>query len=104
MNLGDILQFTGGLAVRVYSFYRLDWFLKELLVSNHGKFVQFTIVTVARLMLAPKLVSRAAPNPTVERVMENAMQARAGRQQHQRQAVPVVRRGIRGIPPLPPRR
>jgi hypothetical protein len=100
MNLGDILQFTGGLAVRVYSFYRLDWFLKELLLSNHGEFIQFTIVSVARLILAPKLVSRAAPNPTLER----AMQARAGWQQRQRQAVPTVQRDIRGIPPLPPRR
>ncbi|KAH7623225.1 putative Rhomboid-like protease 4 [Nannochloris sp. 'desiccata'] len=102
MSLGDILQVTAGLVVRVYSFYRFDDLIKTVsreLLGHHGKIVQFTIINVTRLLLAPKLVSRAPPNAALQQAM-----AATGRQQQQQdrqqQAVPAVR----GIPPLPARR
>jgi len=100
MNLGNILQVTAGLIVRVYSFYHFDYLIKTVtgeFFGNHGKIVQFTILNVTRLLITPRLVSRAPPNAALQQAMA------ATGQQHRRQqqqAGPAVR----GIPPLPSRR
>lgn len=104
MNLGNILQVTAGLMVRVYSFYRFDNLIKTVsreLFGSHGKIIQFTIINVTRLLLAPKLVSRAPPNAALQQAMVARGQEQQHRQQQkQQQAMPTVR----GIPPLPARR
>jgi hypothetical protein len=101
MNIGDVLRVTAGLAVRIYSFVRLDQVLKAVnveLLGNHGIILQWTVLNVSRALIAQKLVSRAPPNAALQRVAAAAGLQPQG-QQRQRQQGPV-----RGIPPLPARK
>jgi hypothetical protein len=109
MNLGDIVKVTAGLVVRFYSFYRFDELIKTVnreFLGNHGRIAQFTVLTITRILLVPKLASRAPPNAALQQAMQAAkrqQQKPRPRQQAQpQQALPVPT--VRGLPPLPARR
>ena len=107
MNLGDVLHHTAGLVVRMYSFYRFDYVVKTVVTKNllgtQGKIIQWTVLNGIRLLLAPKMASRAVSTANFVEVQPQPVpqpQQPRQRQQRQRQQMPVVR----GITPLPPRR